>query len=73
MQTTQTNTTNQLYPVTHFFDVFTARLFHVDGNVINVGKPEDYYPDLLDESLERMERVLKNTGKIASSDEILCC
>ncbi|MFT5715890.1 MAG: hypothetical protein ACI9T7_000063 [Oleiphilaceae bacterium] len=73
MQHVEANLVNNSYPTTHFFDVFTAQLFHADGEVFNVGKPEDYYPDVLDDALERMERVLKLTGNIASSDEILCC
>ena len=73
MQHVQTNPANNSNIATHTFDVSTAQLFHVDGNVINVGKPEDYYPELLDNALERMERVLKKTGNIAASDKILCC
>jgi hypothetical protein len=73
MQHVETNSVNNFYPTTHFFDVFTAQLFHADGEVFNVGKPENYSPDVLDAALERMERVLKLTGNIGSSDAILCC
>ena len=72
MQISKANSTNNFYPVTHFFDVFTAQLFHAGGEVFNVGIPEDYYPELLETALERMERVLKKTGNIASEDKILC-
>ena len=73
MQHVETNTLNNSNATTHFFDVFTAQLFHANGEVLNVGKPEDYYPDVLESALERMERVLKKTGNISDSDDILCC
>lgn len=61
---------NQTTSTTHFFDVFTAQLYLDNGNVITMGKPEDYYPDVQERSLERMERVLKKTGTIKRDDEI---
>lgn len=55
---------------THFFDVFTAQLYLDNGDILVIGKPEDYYPDVQERSLEIMERVLKKTGKIQCEDEI---
>lgn len=60
-------------PTAHYFDIFTAQFFHNDGRVLTLGRPEDYYPDVKDLALTRLERVLKKTGTIGASDELLCC
>jgi len=55
----------------HFFDQFSARLFHDNSGVITIGKPEDFTADNIDEKLVGIERELKKVGIIQEVDSLM--
>jgi len=54
----------------HFYDRHTARFFHDNGSVLNIGNPANFTVDNTDSIVATIERTLKASNIIGQEDSL---